>query len=271
MPWGCSLFPENPSNLSSTNKRSLLQPLKASPESILLDIRFLERPADDPVSSIEIWKEIDELGDMKPEMRENLRRNGFRIGHVGSNPPPSIQKLLGLVSEIPSDVAEYAKPIMGRHTYLSPGIESEIPTGISRGECQFVLHEKEGSKTLEYEKVNCVFRMKAFRIQEGWVRIDFQPEIHHGERQMRHAITEQGPVWRGGQNIDALLAHRFDVKMNVGETLIVTSNQDEDETLGDRFFCHEVGGTTNQRLLKKQRILLIHVLDSGKSQSDLSK
>ena len=268
---GCSLFPGTDSNSSSGTQRSLLPPLKASPEAIQLDIFFLERPSDDPLLTTGIWKEVVEVGTLSPETRENLQDNGFRIAHFSSNPPPSVQKLLGMVAEIPSEVPEYAKPIMGRHTFLPPGGETEISTGIELDQCEFQLRCQDGTKTFAYEKVSCVLRMKAHRLQAGWVRVEFQPEIHHGDRQMRPHATADGWSYRGGQNIDTLSAQRFDLTMNVGETLLITSTPDDDGSLGDRFFCHEVGGTNNQRVLKKQRILLIRVVDSGKSQSSFAR
>jgi len=269
---GCSLFSAIDPIQSVTSKRSVLPPLQASPDAIQLEIFFLERPAEDPLLAAGptgIWRDVDQIGALKAETRESLNENGFRIGHYSSNPPPSIQKLLGWVSEITTESQDYARPLMGRHQFLAPGIETEIPTGIEREQCEFVLRDKDDTKTFAYEKVCCVMRMKAHRLQDGWVRVDFVPEIHHGDRKLRptYTHTEGGMSYKGGQNVDALLTHRFSVTMNVGETMLMTSNPDADESLGDRFFCHEVGGTENQRILKKQRILLIKIVDAGKPQS----
>jgi hypothetical protein len=270
--WGCALFPDEESRLSVGSKRSLLQPLQTSPDAIVLEIFFVERPADDALLANEIWKEIDEHGDLTLDTLDNLHQNGFRIGHFSSNPPPpSIQKLIGMVAEISAEASDYTQKLMGRHTWLPPGVETEIATGIERGHCEFQLEGKDGSKTLEYDKVNCVFRMKAQRLQDGWVSVDFQPEIHHGDRLLRRVPSEQGFVQRSGQIIDPLLAQRFSVKMNVGETMLLTSMANDEGSLGDRFFCQDIGGTNTQRLLKKQRVLLIRVVDSGKPQPSFSK
>jgi hypothetical protein len=264
--WGCSLFPGDESHVPTGPKRSLLQPLQAAPDAVQVDICQLERPAEDPLLASEIWREVDEHGDLTLETLETLRENGFRIGHFSSNPPPSsIQKLLGMVADIPTDSSGFGKPLMGIHRFVSPGIDTEIATGIERDQCDFELHDKDGAKTLEYQKMNCVFRMKARRLQDGWVRVDFQPEIHHGERQLRRIPTEHGFSLKSQQNIDPLLGQRFSVTMNVGETMLITAAPGHEGTLGDRFFRQDVGGDGNQRVLKRQRVLFIRITDAGKS------
>jgi hypothetical protein len=254
--YGCSLFPTDSSTTLNSARRPVLPPLQAPPDSIQLEVFFIERPAEDHLVSTAIWKEVDQLGALPSETRENLRENGFRIGNVSSNPPPSVQKLLGLVAEIPADSAETAKPIMGRRQFLAPGVETEIPTGILHEQCEFQIHDGNQTKTVAYENVRCVLRMKASKLQEGWIRIDFQPEIHHGEQKMRHTANADEWGLRMCQKIDVRQAQRFSLKMNVGELAILTATPHQEGTLGDRFFCHDDQG------LKKQRVLVVRIVDS---------
>lgn len=256
---GCSLFPAKSDTGLHSSSRPVLPPIQAAPEAIQLEVFFLERPAEDHLLTSGIWKEVDQLGAVPPETREILRENGFRVGNVSSNPPPAVQKLLGMAAEIPADTSENAKPIMGRHQFLSPGIETEIPTGIVREEFEFQLHEPANNKSITYENVRCVLRMKANRLQEGWVRIDFQPEIHHGEQQPRRSATAEEWTLRMSQKIDARYAQKFSLKMNVGELAIITATSENEGTLGNGFFCHEDAG------LKKQRVLIVRVVDSGQN------
>src|SRR5262249_19937854 len=143
-------------------------------------------------------------------------------GHASSNPPPAVQKLLGMVAEIPTETHEKARPLMGRHQYLPPGGEAEIPTGIEHAHCDFEIRDKGRTKTVDYDQVSCVLRMKTNRLEEGWVRVDFQPEIHYGNSQMRYTPTDEGWAHRGGQNIDVRQSQRFSVTMNVGEMALIT-------------------------------------------------
>lgn len=257
---GCALFPTLTQDSSTSARHPILPPIQAAPDAIQLEVFFLERPAEDHLLSTGIWKEVDEVGATRSETREILADNGFRLGHVSSNPPPSVQRLLGLVAEIPDEPTENAKPLMGRHQFLSPGVETEIPTGIEHEYCEFLVRDKDRTKTLKYERVCCVLRMKAHRLQDGWVRVDFQPEIHHGDKLMRTTPTDDGFALRGGQNIDVRQGQRFSVTMNVGELALITSTSEDEGSLGDRFFCRLDQG------LKKQRVLIVRIMGAGKPQ-----
>jgi hypothetical protein len=262
---GCSLFPTNQTSTIQSSGRPLLPPIQAAPDSIQLEVFLIERPAEDHLLTTGIWKEVDQLGALNSDTREILRENGFRVGNVSSNPPPSVQKLLGMAAEIPADSAENARPILGRRQFLAPGVETEIPTGIVHQNSEFHLHEGSQSKTVTYENVRGVLRMKANRLQEGWIRVDFQPEIHHGDQQVRHSAAADGLELRLSQKIDVRYAQRFSLKMNVGELALITSMSDNEGTLGEGFFCHEDRG------LKKQRVLIVRIVDSGQQASTFAK
>ena len=258
-PMGCALFPSLEPATTTSTSRPILPPLQASPEAIQLDVFLLERPADDYLLNTAVWKEVDQIGALTAETRETLRDNGFQLGIVSSNPPPLVQRLLGMVAEIPTESPEFTKPLMGRHQYLSPGVETEIATGIGHEECQFDVRDGDRTKTLEFERASGVLRMKAHRLQDGWIRVDFQPEIHHGDTMMRPTPTEREWSFRGGQNIDVRHAQRFSVTMNVGDMALVTCTANDDPTMGDRFFRY------TDRNLKKQRVLVVRIVDAGQS------
>ena len=242
-----------------STKRPVLPSIQTAPDAIQLEVFLLERPAEDPLLTTSIWKEVDTAGAVSSfESREILRKNGFRLGTVSSNPPPSVQKLLGLVAEIPMESSDHSKPLMGRHQYLSPGVETEVTTGIEHEICEVDVHDVDRSRHLTFERVGCVLRLKAQRLHDGWVRVDFQPEFHHGEQIMRRVATEGGMVLRGGQNIDVRHGQRFSVEMNVGEMALITSTSDDQTTMGNRFFCHSGAGSP------RQRILVVKIVDAGK-------
>jgi hypothetical protein len=244
--------------------RPVLPPIQAAPDSIQLELFFLERPAEDYLLNSAIWKEVDQLGALPTETQEILNSNGFRVGNVSSNPPPTVQKLLGMVSEIPMDSAE-TKPLMGFSRYVPPGFETEIPTGIVHDQAEFQIREKSQIKKVVYDQAVCVLRMKASRLQEGWVRVDFQPEIHHGEKRMRRVAANDDFCLRMSQQVDVRIAQRFSLTMNVGERALITCNPNSEETLGEKFFCRDDDG------MKKQRVLIVRVVDSGKPSDTFTK
>ena len=262
---GCSLFPKTETKTGNIVGRPVLPPIQASADSIQLEVFFLERPAEDHLLNSAIWKEVDQLGALPTETQEILSANGFRVGNVSSNPPPTVQKLLGMVSEIPIDSAESTKPLMGFSRYVPPGIETEIPTGVVHEQSEFEIREKNQVKKVVYDQASCVLRMKASRLQEGWVRIDFQPEIHHGEKKMRRVAADDDWSLRMGQQVDVRVAQRFSLTMNVGERALITCTPDSEESLGNKFFCHDDDG------MKKQRVLIVRVVDAGQQPAAMTR
>lgn len=254
---GCSLFPTEDAVSSVESRRPSLPPIRAAQNAIQLEVLFVERPADDPLLGPMLWREIDQIGAIPAETRELLQQNGFRVGHVGSSLPPTVQTLLGLVSA--GDVGDNhsAKPLVGNRKILPPGIDTEVQTGEERESCQLKILQGDRVKLHEYQFARSLFRMKSARLQDGWVRIDFQPEIHHGENRVRHTPTEEGWAYRSRQNVDARHAHQFSLTMNVGEMAIITAASDQPETMGDLFFCRDDHG------IKKQRVLIVRVADAG--------
>ena len=257
---GCSLFPTDDSVSKVESRRPSLPPIQAAREAIQLEVLFVERPADDPLLGQILWREVDETG-VQPETRELLHQNGFRVGHVGSSIPPAVQTLLGLVGRGESGDDQSAKSLVGRRKILPPGMDTEVQTGEERESCQLRIIQGERADIREYHHARTLFRMTSARLQEGWVRIDFQPEIHHGENRVRHTPTEEGfgQGWglRSRQNVDARHSHRFFLTMNVGEMAIISSTSDQPETMGDLFFCRDDGG------IKKQRVLIVRVAAAG--------
>ena len=262
---GCSLFPTTEKQTLNTVGRPVLPPIQAGPDAIQLEVFFIERPAEDHLLNSAIWKEVDQLGALPAETQEILSSNGFRVGNVSSNPPPTVQKLLGMVSEIPLDSSENSKPLMGFRRYVPPGLETEIPSGIVHDQAEFQIREKNQVKKIVYDQAGCVLRMKASRLQDGWVRVDFQPEIHHGEKRMRRVAANDDFSLRMSQQVDVRVAQRFSLTMNVGERALITCSPNSEETLGDKFFCHDDDG------MKKQRVLIVRVVDSGQQSATFTK
>ncbi|MBC8115293.1 MAG: hypothetical protein H7062_12990 [Candidatus Saccharimonas sp.] len=254
---GCSLFPTEEAVSKVESRRPSLPPIRAAQNAIQLEVLFVERPADDPLLGPLLWREIDQIAAIPAETRELLQQNGFRVGHVGSSLPPTVQTLLGIVGKGDGGDSANAKPLVGSRKSLPPGMDTEVQTGEERESCQLNIVQGDRVKRHEYQSARSLFRMKSARLQDGWVRIDFQPEIHHGENRVRHTPTEEGWAYRSRQNVDARHAHQFSLTMNVGEMAIITAAPDQPETMGDLFFCRDDDG------IKKQRVLIVRVADAG--------
>ena len=269
---GCSLFPNgNPGNSGKTtlSRRPALPPIQTSHEAVQLEVFFVDRPADDPLLGPALWREVDQISAIPAETRESLHQNGFQIGHVGSSPPVTVQTLMGLVTDLTSNDTSNGKPMFGMRKRLSPGVETEIQASNLIDKCSIKVVDGQRSKVGDYEHVRCMFRLKSARLRDGWVRIDFQPEIHHGELRARITPTDEslantgfsGPggwSYQNRQKVDVRHAQQFSLTMNVGEIAIVTAATDPADSMGHCFFCREEDG----RLM--QRVLIVRVADGGK-------
>lgn len=256
---GCSLFPAADTVSRVESHRPALPPIQAARNAIQLEVLFIERPADDPLLGAMLWREVDQIAAIPAETRDLLQQNGFRVGHVGSSLPPAVQTLLGLVNSGTGSNSSPmgSMPLIGSRKILPPGIDTEVQTGEERESCQLVVLQGGNAKRHEYQSVRSIFRMRSERLEDGWVRVDFQPEIHHGENRARHTATDEGWAFRSRQNVDAKHAHQFSLTMNVGEMAIISAVPEQPESMGDFFFCRDDHG------IKKQRVLIVRVADAG--------
>lgn len=256
---GCSLFSGAPSEVVS--KRPSLPPIQTSVEAIQLEVYFVDRFADDPLLGHRLWREVDQIAAIPAETRENLHRNGFLVGHSGSSPPQVVQTLLGLTTDQGASDSTSGKPMIGVKKRLPPGIETEVQASDSIDRCHIRVYDADKSHDCDYDQARCLFRLKSARLRDGWIRIDFQPEIHYGEMRVRHTPTNDGWAYQNRQKVDVRQAQQFSLTMNVGEIAIITAAEECPETMGDLFFHRDDEGT------RKQRLLIVRVADGGKSGS----
>lgn len=264
---GCTLF--SPFDLPKgevSSQRSVLPPIKAPADAVQLQIVFVERPVDDPLISQLIWQDIDQVGAVPPAKRQVLEDNGLRVGQVGAHPPSSVQKLLGLTEELFDPTSSDQQLMRGRRLGLRSSQETEVQTVEALQEYTIEYQIDGQEEIVDYKQSRPVFKIKPVRVQDGWVRLEFTPEIHHGEGRMRPTATNAGWELRGGQNTDARHALKFDVMLNNGELAIISGDPQKNNSFGQRCFCQETEGR------RTQRVLIIRLADAGQSgESALTK
>lgn len=244
---GCNLFP-GLEREPVTAQRQSLPPMPAGNGTIQLELIFVERSPEDPLLGPALWREVDQIGALSTETRGTLHRNGFRVGHVSSNPPEALQTLLGMVAEITDAEADSQNLLKGRRLMIQSGKETEVQTSRPLETCTIQLPEDEESER-SFQNARCVFRVRTVRLQDGWVRVDFLPEVHYGDSVLRREAAEIGWTFRGGQKILPREAQKFSITLGVGEFAVVTAEDGHDNTLGDWFFRSDDDGVERQRLL----------------------
>lgn len=256
---GCALFDDDAQldgrsqDASAQNTDPLSLPrIRPSRETLQVEIYLVERPSGDPLLRDVLWDNIDESGALDPRVRQVVNQNGFRVGVAGSDPPQTLQNLLGLTTNA-QRVAQ-GKGVSGRRVGLFEGTGTEIQTGPVSESCSLQVTSSDGTTT-PYEfsdNVRFVLHLSAERFQPGWARLKFRPEVHTGERRLRHVAGENGWNYQTAQEVTPLFNQQFDVTINQGELVVVglkPSASADSGLLGRHFLAAADQGRHLERLL----------------------
>lgn len=255
---GCALFGPSEEALTSASPRSTLPVLRPSTDAIQLQIVFIERPADDALASKLVWQELDQIGALPPATRTLLIDHGFRVGQTGASPPPAMQTLLGLTEEVTVEDSADDRLMRGRRMGLRSGQETELLTSDTVTQARMTFVSSDEEETIEYAQARCILRLKPLRQQDGWVKLEFTPEIHHGDALMRPTPNEDGWALRGGQKIDVRHALKFNVTLSTGEFVVIGCEGKNADLPGSRFFRRQT-----EKAGEQQRLLVVRVADAG--------
>tara|TARA_R110002095_G_scaffold34_2_gene122 strand:- start:8995 stop:9879 length:885 start_codon:yes stop_codon:yes gene_type:complete len=255
---GCALMEEGAvlGLRKYADKRTVnkLPAIPVSQDAMQVEIVFIERPVSDPLLGSILWNEIDEVGAIELMDQENLNQNGFRVGHVSSVPPMALQTLLGLKSDL-GGVGKQDESLLlsGRRLMLRSGVPTDIITSGFYDKCSLKLFNEDDDGQLEmkeYEQAQCVMRVKAHKVQDGWARLEFIPEMHYGAQQLRRTPTNIGWQFENRQNTTPLYKQKFEVTLNVGEMTVITATDNvTPDSAGHLFFRGEESKSGIQKIL----------------------
>lgn len=248
------LVPMLNSSIPTPPAKPVLPRLTAPREAIEIEILFVDRPIGDPLLGDRLWSTVDQISSVPPETRLRLEQNGIKFGIVGSHPPVELQSLLNLTGQQAAEQEDDEHLLVGRRLTLRPSDNTEIETWTGYDHCQFEIEGSDGHQSEQFDQVRCVMRVQAERVQAGWARLQFQPEIHHGQNRPRSLPTpdELGAVaWQPkfAQIIETLYDHRFSVDLNRGEMVLITADEGDANSIGQNFFRGGEQGARSQRLL----------------------
>ena len=244
---GCSLFIVGKSEESSG---ASLPRLVAPRDSIQLEILFVDRPASDPLIGDALWERVDQIAGIASGERNRLRDLGWRVGQSTSSPPKALQELFKAAGERP-EAMDGDRRVTGRRIAVPAGDEVPIELTDLLPRMEVVLKGAEK----RYSNVKAVLRVHVDREQDGWVKLRFVPEIHHGQNLLRPFATATDWSRRRSRNVMPLYDQQFSLSLNVGELALVTAMPDngEDSQVPAAFFrsLDEAG--------QLQRLLVIRV------------
>lgn len=223
-------------------------------DAVQLEIVFAERPLDDPLMGESLWNDLDQVGAVESSMRSKLESHGIRVGHCGATPPHALQTLLGLKAQIVEfGPGSDTKLLTGQRVGLPSGDDYEIQASPIYEKCSVRLDPEDDTRTRDFETARCVLRLNAERLQDGWVQLYVQPEIHHGAHRLRRVVTNGGFALRQTQQVVPVYALRFPMELSVHEMAVIGFEPSPANTLGHHFF---VGNDDEAQL---QRLIVVRI------------
>ncbi len=242
---GCALFTSGVSALSywsanENGKENPLPPIRPARDALQIDVTFVERPLGDRLLGHELWSEIDEtLNTADHEAVSNL---GLKVGNAGSTLCQPLERMLHPPDALDAESAKRGMILPLQTFCVRTADEAPIETN-ALPKCTIDLPLPSGRKTKTYQYFKSVLKMTTYRLQDGWARLEFVPEIHYGSNRLRALPTEEGGrnKWSQAesQQVDTLWAQRFSAKLHVGEMIVITASPDDPHTFGFSSFIRD--------------------------------
>jgi hypothetical protein len=237
-----------------TARKPTLPRAQMSSDSVVLDIFFVRVPMGDPLANDVLWAEVDEQ-QLPADLRMRLADNGIRVGVLGNQIPPSLERLVAEApvkkAEDPNAVERFdAEPkVMQRHLQSRTGVPGEIiarntPENFAMLE---TLDGQLGGQT--YAKAQGVFQVKTFPQPDGQVRVELAPELHHDEPKIEY--VDHGGAWMHDVRRPRRLFPELKIEatLSAGEMIVLTSLPEHAGSLGHHCFAETTSRGVTQKLL----------------------
>jgi hypothetical protein len=211
------------------------------PDVVLLQVKLLELPVDDPYINKELWRLVDE-GFVPLERKAALDDNGFRVGQVnGMNPPPGLLRLL-------TSEKSCANP---RQIQTHAGTPRDLQLGPSLPLCRFQLQQDGQPETVLLEQAQCQLVLVPGVTPNGHITLRFTPQVRHGELQHVPTVAadRSGIVLQSQRPTNTYTDLSWEVTLAANEYVVIGARTDRLESLGCVCFVRRDEKPPVQRLL----------------------
>lgn len=259
--------------LQSANK---IPPMTAPPDAMQLDIVFAERPVGDPLIGDKLWQDLDQATSLTGNARDQLQRNGFRVGVSASRPHSALQTLLGLKSDLAyQPKAEKAKFLVGRQVMIRSDGETQIEASPVCAECTLTIADGTKSTARSFSQCRGSFKLVAHRLQDSWAKLDFLPIVLHGADTLRPIASSEGWQFENTQRSEVFHNQRFQLELGVGEMVVISADEKATDSLGHLFFVgkSQLHNATdfNSESTAVQRVLVVRLADMPRNEDPYTK
>jgi hypothetical protein len=222
----------------SGGTQNLLTPLRPARDALQIDVVFVERPLGDPLLGKTLWNDIDQVAGFESSELDSVKQLGFLIGNAGANPCPALERMLRDSAD-PLDAADAKNCLrLKKQTFCLRSSESSSIETNAEPHCTLDLPLYTGPREKKYDNFKSILKLTAVRLQDGWAKLEFAPEIHHGIERVRPMVVNGGWQSKESQEVDTL-PQQFSLKLHVGEMAVMTTAPADSRSFGHHAFIHE--------------------------------
>lgn len=249
---GCALFaPKESKSPSFGSRKSDTESADNAPIRHVVRLQtatITSRPSEARLRSL-IWEELDESGPLPPEDRIRLNQSGIRVGVSGGTLPWALNGLLPK----PSGSSAIAGNAPGTGLVILEGNQSRIELPMKDEQIVVPPGQLAGlNKGGELGDAGCGFRVEPLEYADSWVVLKIVPELRYGAMTSRYSFNSDGGQVEKRQKLHPLYEQQFQVKLHVGESIVIGYHDNEDWTVGQILMQSEQLTTVFENLVVLQ-------------------
>jgi hypothetical protein len=212
----------------------------AGPDVVQMEMALIEQPAGDRFLNQDLWPLADEQV-VGLEQKGVLEENGFHVAQIGGIPPPHLQELL-------TSTSSCANP---RLCQMHSGKSKAILLGTTRPQCRFQLRDGGEPRSVSLEQALCTLVVVPTLLEDGRTRLQFTPQILHGESALLPCPAADGSGWvlQEQRPTETYPALGWEVVLGPNEFVVVGGRYEQPASLGHECFIDCDNPPPVQRLL----------------------
>lgn len=202
-----------------------------------------------------VWEELDEAGPLPPQDRRRLNQSGIRVGVTGASGSWVLSSLLGGQHSLKSREEQSGQHSSAMASNLVIPEESNSLVHLpSQSDSLFVPPgEIAGLKNGgELKNGRRIIQVEPIEYGNGWVLLRFLPQLHFGNVTTRLSVSKMQSQLPTRQRIQPLYEQQFELKLHVGEIVVIGHEECDDWTVGKMMFRPEALSTQREHLLALQ-------------------